>query len=116
MSVPDVVVWVLPPLAGAAMGLRMRSTALALLLGLILVITSVVVWGFSWNYPNGACQEGEPCPTGDRVIQVVFPILFLEGLTLFLVALARSLWNDFRAGHWPGQRSQAPLGQRQKDD
>jgi hypothetical protein len=44
MSVPDVVVWVLPPLAGAAMGLRMRSTALALLLGLILVITSVVVW------------------------------------------------------------------------
>jgi len=45
MSVTDVVVWLLAPLAGVALGSRMRSSVLALLLGLGLVITSVVVWG-----------------------------------------------------------------------
>ena len=45
MSVTDVVVWLLAPLAGVALGPRMRSSVLALLLGLGLVITSVVVWG-----------------------------------------------------------------------
>jgi hypothetical protein len=61
MSVTDAIVWFLPPLAGVALGLRMRSSALAILLGFVLVLASVVVWGYSWNYPNGACEPGEPC-------------------------------------------------------
>jgi hypothetical protein len=40
MSVLDIVAWLLSPLAGAALGLRMRSSALALLLGLVLMVTS----------------------------------------------------------------------------
>src|SRR3954453_9443452 len=80
MSVVGFVLWVLPPLAGAALGLWVRSSAAALLLGLVLVITSIVVWSYSWNYSNNDCQPGEPCPTGYRVIEIVFPILFLGGL------------------------------------
>jgi hypothetical protein len=116
MSVTDAIVWFLPPLAGVALGLRMLSSALAILLGFVLVLASVVVWGYSWNYPNGACEPGEPCPTGDRVIQVVTPVLFLLGSFLFLIALARSLWNDFRAGRWRGQSGQARLGHGRKSD
>ncbi|SRR6266516_5358688 len=115
MSVTDALTWFLPPLAGVALGLRMRSTAVAMLLGFVLVIASFVVWGYSWNYPNGTCQQqGEPCPTGDHVIQIVTPVLFLLGSFLFLIALGRSLWNDFRAGRWPGQSGQARLGHGQK--
>ena len=96
MSVTDVV-WLLPPLAGVALGLRMRTNGLALLLGLVLVATSVVLWGYSVdNYSNNDCQPGEPCPTGERVIRVVNPVFFLLGSTLFLVALARLVWSDLR--------------------
>jgi hypothetical protein len=117
MSVADVVVWVLPPLAGVALGLRMRSTTLALLLGLALVITSFVLFGYSMDhYSNNDCQPGEPCTTGERVIDVVNPIFFFFGSALFLVALVRSVWNDFRAGRWPGQSGQARLGHGRKSD
>jgi hypothetical protein len=96
MSLLDVVGWILAPLAGVALGLRMRSTTLALMLGLALVITSVVLWGYSWSYPNSACQPGEPCPTGDHIIRVVNGVFFPLGSTLFFVALARGLWIDAR--------------------
>jgi hypothetical protein len=115
MSVADVVVWVLPPLAGVALGLRMRSTTLALLLGLALVITSFVLFGYSMDhYSNNDCQPGEECPTGDRVIRVVNPVFFFLGSILFLVALARGLWIDFRAGRGPRQVGQAPRGHGRK--
>jgi hypothetical protein len=97
MSVMDVVAWLLAPLAGIVVGLRMRWSSLAMLVGLALVITSVVVWGNSVdNYSNNDCQPGEPCPTGERVIRVVNPIFFLLGSALFLVAFGRALWADLR--------------------
>ena|SRR2546422_704771 len=105
MSVLDVVGWVLAPLAGMALGLRMRSTTLALLLGLVLVVTSVVLWGYSWNYSNNDCQPGEPCPTGEQVVRVVNAIFIPLGSLLFLVALARGLWNDFRVRRRTGSRA-----------
>jgi len=106
MSVTDVVVWLLAPLAGVALGSRMRSSVLALLLGLGLVITSVVVWGYSVDhYSNNDCQPGEPCPTGDRVIRVANPVFFFLGSTLFLVAFGRSLWHDFRVRRRTGSRA-----------
>jgi len=97
----------------------MRSAALALLLGLGLIVASFFVWGYSWNYPEGACEEGEPCPTGDHIIQIVFPILFLAGVPLFVVALLRSLWrlwNDLRAGSCPGAKRPGFLGHGRKSD
>jgi hypothetical protein len=108
--------WLLPPLGGAALGLRMRSSVLAFLLGLAVVTASVVLWGYSVdNYSNNDCQPGEPCSTGEQVIRVVIPVCFLFGSTLFLVAFGRSLWNDFRARRWPGQSGQA-LGHGRKSD
>jgi hypothetical protein len=109
MSVLNVVGWALAPLAGVALGLRMRSTTLALLLGLALVITTFVLWGYSWNYSNNDCQPGEPCPTGYHVIQIVDAVLFPLGSVLFVVALARGLWRDYLRGlrnrrrSWPGR-------------
>jgi hypothetical protein len=117
MSILDVVAWVLAPLVGAALGLWMRSTTLALLLGLALVITSFVLFGYSMDhYSNNDCQPGEPCPAGERVIDFINPVFFFLGSTLFLVALARGLWIDFCAGRWPGQGGHAPLGQGRKSD
>jgi hypothetical protein len=92
VSLLDVVGWVLAPLAGVALALRIRSTTFALMLSLAVVVTTFVLWGYSWNYPNGACQPGEPCPTADHVIQIANAILFPLGSTLFVVALARGLW------------------------
>jgi hypothetical protein len=117
MSVLEVVTWVVVPLVGVALGLRMRSTALALLLGFLLFITAVVLWGYSVDhYSNNDCQLGEPCPTGDRVIRVVNAVFVPLGPTLFLTALARSLWNDFREGRWPGQRGRGSMGRVRKSD
>src|SRR5438552_3076654 len=112
MSVLDLVGWVVAPLAAVALGLRIRSTTLALLLALGLVITSFFLWGYSWNYSNNDCQPGEPCPTGDHVIRVVNAVIFPLGSVLFLVALARGLWLwiDYLAGRWPGQSRQGRLG------
>ncbi len=93
----------------------MRSTTLALLLGLALVITSFVLFGYSMDhYSNNDCQSGEQCPTGDRIIRIVNPVFFFLGSTLFLVALARGLWIDFRAGRWPGQRRRGLVGHGRK--
>jgi hypothetical protein len=103
MSVLDVVVWLLPPLAGVVLGLWMRSTVLAFLLGPGLVITSIALWGYSADhYSNNDCQPGQPCPTGEPVIRVVIPGFFLLGSTLFLVAFARSLWNEVRRSKYRG--------------
>jgi hypothetical protein len=100
MSVTDVV-WLLPPLAGVALGLFLRSSAIALLLGLALVVISFFLWGYSVDhYSNNDCQTGEPCPAGEQVIDVVNPVLFLLGSALALVAVGRTLWN-----YWSGLRA-----------
>jgi hypothetical protein len=94
----------------------MRSTTLALMLGLGLVVTTFFLWGYSWNYSNNDCQPGEPCPTGLRVIEVVNAVFFPLGSILFFVAIARGLWNDFRARRWPGHSGEARLGHGRKSD
>jgi hypothetical protein len=93
VAVTDVV-WLLPPLAGLALGLWLRSTLLALLLGFVLVIISFVLFGYSIDhYSNNDCQSGEPCPTGEQVIDIVEPVSFLLGSTLVLVASGRTVWS-----------------------
>ena len=93
MSVTDVV-WVLPPLAGVALGLRLGSSAFALLLGLVLVIASFFLWGYSVDhYSNNDCQPGEPCPTGEQVIDVIDPVAFLLGSALVIVSFGRTVSN-----------------------
>jgi hypothetical protein len=96
MSVSDVVwlVWLIPALAGAALGLRLRSSLLALLLGFVLVIISFILFGYSIeHYSNNDCQSGEPCPTGEQVIGIIEPVSFLLGSTLVLVAFGRTVWT-----------------------
>ena len=99
MSITDFA-WVLPALAGAAFGWFVRSKALALLLGVALLVTSVLLLGYSLsNYSNNDCQPGEPCPSGEQVIRVLGPVSFLGGSTLLLVAFGRhlrSFWRDLR--------------------
>ena len=103
MSVLEVVVWLLPPLAGVVLGLWMRPTVLAFLLGPGLVITSIVLWGYSVDhYSNNDCQPGQPCPTAEPIIRVGIPGFFLLGSTLFIVAFARSLWNEVRRSKYRG--------------
>jgi hypothetical protein len=88
------VVWLLPALAGVALGLLLRSTLLALLLGFVLVIISFVLFGYSIDhYSNNDCQSGEPCPTGEQIIRIVEPVSFLLGSTLVLVAFGRTVWS-----------------------
>ena len=88
MSVADVV-WILLALAGVAVGLLMRSSPLAAALGLLMVVASFILFGYSWNYENNDCQPGEPCPTGLRVIRVLNAVFVPFGSTLFIVGLAR---------------------------
>ena len=93
MSVTDVV-WLLPALAGVALGLLLRSRVLPLLLGLALLIACFILFGYSVDqYSNNDCQPGESCPTGEQVIRIVNPILFLLGSTLFLAGSGRNLWT-----------------------
>jgi hypothetical protein len=68
MSITDIL-WLLPVLGGAALGVVFRSSALALLLGFVLLGLSFVLWGYSIDhYSNNDCQPGEPCPTGEQAI------------------------------------------------
>jgi hypothetical protein len=97
MSVADLL-WLLQPFAAIALavavGLRARPE-LGLILGLALVFLALLLLGYSLsNYPNTACQTGEPCPTGDRVIRVINPVFLWGGATLILVALSRTLWTS----------------------
>jgi hypothetical protein len=70
MSVMDVVACFWRRSRESSWALRMRWSALAMLVGLAFVIMSVVLWGYSVdNYSNNDCQPGEPCPTGERVIE-----------------------------------------------
>jgi hypothetical protein len=97
VSLPDLL-WPLPLLAGLALGLVVRSIALPLLLGLLLVIISFVLFGYSIDhYENGDCQSGAPCPTGEHVIEYLEPGAFILGSTLVIVGFSRSLWN-----YWSG--------------
>jgi hypothetical protein len=103
---PTDIVWVLPLLAGVALALLLRSTVLALLLGFLVVVTSFILWGYSIDhYSNNDCQPGEPCPTGEQVIDVLGPVFFLGGSALVLVSLGRTVWNyvsalrAWRRGH-----------------
>jgi hypothetical protein len=100
LSLTDVL-WVLPVLAGAVLGVVLRSTALALLLGFALVLASFFLFGYSIDhYSNNDCQPGEPCTTGEQVIRIVEPGSFLLGATLVLVAFGRTIWN-----YWSGLRA-----------
>jgi hypothetical protein len=95
------VVWLLPVLAGVALGLLLRSSAIALLLGFVLVVVSFFLFGYSIDhYENGDCQSGAPCPTGEHVIEYLEPACFLAGSALVLVAFARTLRN-----YWCGLRA-----------
>jgi hypothetical protein len=100
MSVTDLV-WLLELLAalalGAAAGLLMRSSVLGVVLGFALVVIGVILWGYSMeHYPNNACQTGEPCPTGDRVIRHVNAVFLGGGAILLLVAWLRTVWTLLR--------------------
>jgi hypothetical protein len=96
VSVTDVI-WLLPALAGVALGLLLRPKGLPLLLALALLITCFILFGYSVDhYSNNNCQFGEPCPTGDQVIRIVNPIFFWLGAPLFLVAFGRNLWATWR--------------------
>ncbi len=89
MSVTDVI-WVLPALAGVALGFLLRPKWVPLLLGLVLVTASVVLFGYSLaTYSSNDCQQGEPCPAGEQVIRVVEPVALLVGAPLFLAAFGR---------------------------
>jgi hypothetical protein len=82
-----------------ALGLLLRSSAIALLLGFVLVVVSFFLFGYSIDhYENGDCQSGAPCPTGEHVIEYL--ACFLAGSALVLVAFARTLRN-----YWCGLRA-----------
>ena len=106
MSVTDLL-WLLPPFAGVVLGLRLRSPAIPLLVGFVLVVVSLALFGYSMdNYSNYDCQPGEPCPTGEQVIDVVMPVAFLLGASLVLVGFARVVW-DYLSGLLAWRRHQA---------
>jgi hypothetical protein len=64
----------------------------------VLVVISFVLFGYSIDhYQNGDCQSGTRCPTGEHVIEYLWPGAFLAGSTLVLVGFGRSLWN-----YWSG--------------
>ena len=93
MSITDVL-WLLPVVAGVVLGRVLRSSGLALLLGLGLVVLSFILFGYSVDhYDNNDCQPGQPCPTGEQVVEIVTPTAFLLGSTLVLVAFGRSVWD-----------------------
>jgi hypothetical protein len=113
MSVIDVV-WILPPLAGIALGLLLRSSVLALLLGLALVVTSFILFGYSFDhYSNNDCQPGEPCSTGEQVIETLTPVLFLAGSALVIVSFGRTVWEYF-SGLRAWRSSSAEGGRRSR--
>ncbi len=95
---PTDVLWILPALAGVALGLRLRPPTLGLLLGFAFVVISFVLFGYSIDhYPNGDCQAGAPCPTGEHVIDLVEPGVFTLGSALVLVAFSRTVWDYWSA-------------------
>ena len=97
MSVVDVVIWLLVPLVGIVVGLRMRWSALAMLAGFGLVLTSLALFGYSLDhYSNNDCQPGEPCSTAEQVIRYVIPIFFSFGSALGLAAFGRTFWAELR--------------------
>jgi hypothetical protein len=95
---PTDVLWILPALAGVALGLRLRPPTLGLLLGFAFVVVSIGLFGYSIDhYPNGDCQAGAPCPTGEHIIEFVEPGAFILGSTLVLVAFGRTVWDYWSA-------------------
>jgi hypothetical protein len=103
MSVTDLV-WLLELLAavalGVAVGVRMRPSVLGVVLGFALVVIAVILWGYSMeHYSNNACQTGEPCPTGDRVIRHINAVFLNGGATLLLVAWLRTVWTLLQPRH-----------------
>lgn len=93
MSLADTL-WLLPALAGLALGIRLRWPAMSLLLGLALFVISLMLFGYSLDhYENGDCQAGAPCPTGEHVIEYAIPIAFLAGCALVLGGFSRTVWN-----------------------
>jgi hypothetical protein len=90
------VVWIVSLLVGAVLALRLPSSALAILLGVALLITSFILWGYSWNYENWECQTGEVCPTGLRIIEILNSVFFPLSASLLVVGFARSLWTALR--------------------
>jgi len=99
--------WILPALAGAALGWLMRSrSVLALLLGATFVVVSFVLFGYSIDhYENGDCQAGAPCPPGEQIIEFVEPGLFLIGAPLIIVSFGATVWNYLSALHRWRRRS-----------
>ena len=96
MSLTDALWIFLPALAGVVIGTKLPSRVAALMLGPAVLLVAFVLFVYALGtYEN--CEAGQPCPTGERVIDIVNPILFWGGSALFVVGLVRYVWFWWRS-------------------
>jgi hypothetical protein len=73
--------------AGLVIGLRVRPL-IALIVAAMSALVVLLLFGYALsNYPN--CEEGQPCPPGERVIEHLNGALEVGALTLLLTVAAR---------------------------